>query len=579
MAVPKIHRAVQHTREVSRVLAIPRRKWTDASAAKLAEDLTKILRRPGGTMSLRPIQAQALFEAHQKGGLVGPIRVGGGKTLLSGLLPYVLQSRRPLLLIPAKLVEKTEIAFRELSIHWPIPNFIRIMSYELLGRPQSVQALELYEPDLIIADEAHKLKNLKNSAAVSRVKAYIRAHAPRFVALSGTITTRSLKDFAHLLEWALPPLEVPVTTSPHELLDWADALDETKNPGGNPCAVGALRALADPAEYEEHGIQGAVRRGFRRRLTETAGVVATSERFLGASIQIAPLECDMGRATDLAFEDLRTDWLRPDGWKCSEAMQVWALANQLALGFYYALDPLPPEDWLFARYMWAKSVRYILNTNMRGLDSAKRVKDAVEAGFYPDALEKLREWQKVEPTFVPNRKIVWLDDRAIEACTRWALQGPGIIWTEHVEFAERLAKRANLAYYGAGGLDARTRKYIESADPAACIIASRPSNFEGRNLQFFARNLITTFPPNGKQVEQLFGRTHRDGQEADEVTNDVLVTAREHLTQFWQAQADSRYEEDVTGQAQKLNYADCLMPRTVTRVGPRWSETKNREDS
>jgi hypothetical protein len=579
MAGPQtnVRRAVQHTRELQRVLAIPRRKWTEESAGVLARELTEILRRPGGTQTLRPIQAQALFEVDQKGGLAGPIRVGGGKTLLSALIPYVLQSRRPLVLVPAKLLEKTRREFRALAVHWPVPNFIRCMSYELLGRPQAAEELERYQPDLIVADEAHKLKNRK-AACTKRVERYVRQFNPRVVVLSGTITSRSIRDFSHLLGMALPPMDVPLPGTHGELEDWSDALDEVKNPNGNPCEPGALRLLADPKEVAEHGLRVAARLGFRRRLVETPGVVATSEKFLGASIQIAPLECDMSAATDRAFRDLRSEWIRPDGWKLTEAMQVWALANQLALGFFYALDPTPPEDWLFARYMWAKRVREILQDNRRNLDSTSQVVDAVEAGYYPDALPLLQEWRKVEPTFQPNRKTVWLDDSVLEACTRWALQGPGIIWAEHVEFGEALAKRAKLAYYGKGGLDARGR-YIEQADPGACIIASRPSNFEGRNLQhLYSRNLITTFPPNGKQVEQLLGRTHRDGQEADEVTFDVLLTAREHLNQYWQATADAQYQEHMTGQAQKLVYADSTVPQDVSQSGPRWVQTRNRED-
>src|SRR5678816_4636049 len=102
-------------------------------------------------MTLRPIQALALVEAAETGGLFAPIRVGGGKTLLSLLLPVVLGAERPLLLLPAKLIEKTRRAMHALQQHWRIARHTRLVSYELLGRAQAAELLDRFEPDLIIA--------------------------------------------------------------------------------------------------------------------------------------------------------------------------------------------------------------------------------------------------------------------------------------------------------------------------------------------------------------------------------------------------------------------------------------------
>src|SRR5262249_5979601 len=140
---------------------------------EFARELTLVLRRPGGTMWLRRVQGQALLEAATVG-LFAPIPVGEGKTLVSLLIPYVTDSKRPLLLLPAKLIDKTRRAIHELSRHWLIPD-IRIMSYEILGRPQSENALEGYRPDCIPCDEAHRLKN-KRAAVTRRVMRYLERH-------------------------------------------------------------------------------------------------------------------------------------------------------------------------------------------------------------------------------------------------------------------------------------------------------------------------------------------------------------------------------------------------------------------
>ena len=87
---------------------IPRR--TPLSPDEEAEQidlLTNHLRTPGGTMRLRPVQAQALYEMHDYGGLFGPIRVSGGKTLITLLAALVLEAQRPMLIVPAALIEKT----------------------------------------------------------------------------------------------------------------------------------------------------------------------------------------------------------------------------------------------------------------------------------------------------------------------------------------------------------------------------------------------------------------------------------------------------------------------------------------
>ena len=62
--------------------------------------------------------------------------------------------------------------------------------------------------------------------------------------------------------------------------------------------------------------------------------------------------------------------------------------------------------------------------------------------------------------------------------------------------------------------------------------------------------------PNGRIAEQLVGRTHREGQEADEVSVDMVVACVEQWKGLRQAEADARYVEQTTGVQQKLLYAD-----------------------
>lgn len=574
---PGLIRAVQHTREVARIVALPRRVWTDESASALALELSEVLRKPGGTMTLRPIQAQALLEAGCIGGGFFPIRVGGGKTLLSGLAPYVLEARRPMLFLPAKLIEKTKREFRILAAHWPIPNFIRLVSYELLGRVQAQALLDQYQPDLIILDEAHKAGN-KKAACTKRLFRYLQTHPTcKLIAMSGTIVKRSIKNYAHIASRALGPNDAPLPNSFTELEDWADALDE-KTTSDKRIGLGALAVFQNQDERRDPDQLMSARRALRRRLVETPGVVATTEGFVGSSLTIEALwgdhEISLSPAIDAAFEKLRKEWCAPDGWPLMDPMSVWRVARELSLGFFYQWTPRPPEPWMSARRDWAKWCREILTNNRRNLDSELQVTNAVVDGYYPLAEPALEEWRRVKDSFTPNSVPVWLDDSVIRACSVWAKVAPGIVWTEHQAVADALARHARLVYYGKRGKDSRGRS-IEDHPPGESLIASVASNSEGRNLQAWNRNLITSFPPNGLRVEQLLGRTHRDDQDADEVVFDAVCTSIAHIDAFQQALKDSAYIEATTGQAQKLLYADRLFPEpddVRTRPGFRWNK-------
>jgi hypothetical protein len=57
----------------------------------------------------------------------------------------------------------------------------------------------------------------------------------------------------------------------------------------------------------------------------------------------------------------------------------------------------------------------------------------------------------------------------------------------------------------------------------------------------------------------MLARTHRHGQEADEVTCEMFMHIDELEKSFEQARRDARYLEDTYGNRQKLNYADIVI--------------------
>jgi hypothetical protein len=402
----------------------------------------------------------------------------------------------------------------------------------MLGLVQYEAELEVYAPDLIIADEVHKLKN-RRSAVTRRVGRYMHQHPEtRFVGLSGTIMRRSLLEFAHILRWCLKD-NAPIPSHYNEVEEWASALDEdvSGRPGDELGRLepGALLQLCTADELASESPMTAARKGFRRRLVETPGVIATAgngER-VDCPIRISAVTYPMQRQTDEAFHKLRSLWLAPaDDYPLTSGAEIWAHAKALALGLTYVWNPRPPREWLEPRRDWGAFVRSVIS-HSRTLDSEKHVADAVLSGRIDDE-GALQRWLAVRDTFEPNSVPVWHDDSALRRCAEWAAEEPGIVWTEHAFFAERLAELTGLTYYGAKGLD-RDGRFIDDADSTRSAIVSIDANREGRNLQAkWSRNLITS-PPEGSDVwQQTIGRTHRTGQTADEVIVDVLLGCAEH---------------------------------------------------
>lgn len=550
-------RAVQRSHELERIAKLPRRTLDfDNVDPQFIDDLTDYLKKPEGTMCLRPLQALALMEMHDFGGLFGSIRVGGGKTLLSALAPAVLEAKRPLLLVPAKLRDKTIREFALLRKHWRIPENFAIESFEMLGRVQGADLIEKLQPDLIIADEVHKLKNPK-AACTKRVRRYMKEHPDtEFVALSGTITKRSICDYHHILYWCFP-LHAPQPKHFPDVMEWSLAIDEKVEEFAR-IRPGALSILYNDEERElsqESPIQAA-RKAYGRRLSETPGIIATSDSYTGSSLTIEVVCPKLSPKVVDALDRLRIDWETPDGHPVSDRVSLWRHAREIACGFYYVWQPRPPQHWLDARREMCKFVREALKHNRSGLDSPLQV-------MQRHAQEPvLIGWNAVKDDYTPNSVPCWLDDTIIRYAEDWMQNHTGIVWVEHRAFGEVLSQRTGVSYYADGGKDKKGQP-IMLADSSKSLIASVASCAEGQNLQAWSENLVVSCSPTGILWEQLLGRTHRDGQQADEVTCEVIIACEEQWNGLIQARADAKYLQDTLRQEQKLLHADWVYPSTL----------------
>ena len=562
---------VRDTPEFQRILSLPRRVWqTDPDLPELVALMTDWLRTPGGTMTLLPQQARALADIHDYNGMFGPIPVGEGKTIVSVLAGTVAEAKRPMLLLPAKLVDKTKRERDALAKHWRIPENLIVESVEMLGSPKAgPELLQKHLPDIVIADEAHAFKN-RRAARTKRLLRYMDdtefpdGSRPAFVPMAGTFLESRVEDFSHLMARAMPAHMYPLPHNFNELRDWGDAVDDGVT---QRIAAGALEQLVPPGGRKD--LSG-IRQALGRRIIETPGVVCVPGSDVKCSLSIDADEFDdYTPAVDEAF-GLFAKGTTPDGWELEDAIVAWMHKCQAALEYYSVWNPRPPKEWIRARSDWGKQCREILSNNRSEIDSEFQAAAAVSRGKYDDTY--LKRWRAIKPTFTPNVEQVWFGDSYLNHMVRWLEKERGVVWVDHVPFGERLAKAAGVPYFGAGGLDGRGNN-IETW-PGGPIVASIAANQEGRNLQNrWARAYVTAPMGSSKEWEQLIGRFHRMGQRADTVEITVLLSCMAHVSCMYNACGKARMNTDMA-QRRKLVLADWLIPDTTHfagKIGPRWS--------
>jgi hypothetical protein len=562
-------RVVRRTEDFRRIEVIPRRKtFTDLSVM-----MTEWLKTPTGTMTLRREQAWALGEIAEAGGLFGPIGVGIGKTACCLLAPTVLEAERPLLVIPAATRDEKTIKkdLPELAQHWRLhPRFVRamfdedarkqcILSYEELSREGHADALKRILPDVVILDECHRVKN-KKSAVWRRIERYFDEYPDtKMVAVSGTITTKSLRDYAHIAKLCLKDAS-PLPHRWSDLEDWADALDEGIDEEQRP-DPGALELFCEPNDTP--------RQGFRRRLLETKGVVATESPSAQASIIISELPVKPPEVVVAAFAKMRSEWLTPGGDVIMTALELSAHLMELACGFYYRWkwpNDVVDNEWLDARRAWRKYVRETIKASGTSrvqhqvFDTEQQVASACSQGRLQPPNDEYNVWRGIRGRTSPETEPVWISDYLVDVGVAW-LKKPhevgnaGLVWTDHKALLERLrphVEALGLRAYGAGQHDV-------IHETKSCVV-SLDAHGEGKNLQaHHSRNLYLCALPNAKIAEQSIGRTHRQGQRADEVTVELVMPSIEFWAAFEKARKQARYIEATTGQQQRLNVADVTV--------------------
>ena len=212
--LPPPKKVISASEDINRVARLPERPEPALdSALRLDPVIADLLRKPrtpiydpdapcqcevkwgkGKCMkNLLPIQIWGLNEGGKRGGLFAPIGVGHGKTGIDLLILMAIHAYHPevmtgILLVPANLrAQLTQIDIVQWRAHWNLPNIngdkwftpgkptLHVLSYNELSGARNSSLVSIIDPDVIIADEAHNLRN--HTAA--RTKRFLRHFSER----------------------------------------------------------------------------------------------------------------------------------------------------------------------------------------------------------------------------------------------------------------------------------------------------------------------------------------------------------------------------------------------------------------
>lgn len=560
-------RAVGPSTDLDRIVALPRRALTTDEGDVLSQHLRGPRAKPG--QKLFAIQASALCDLHDHledggNGLLLPVGVGGGKSLICVLAGAVVPTRdvkRLVWMVPANLVAQASSIVNKARLEWKITYDIRIVSYETLSSPKNGDILDRLMPDVIACDEAHRLRG--KSVRTKRFKRHIvgRAEAddaPIVLFLSGTLTKRSLRDFAWM-SYYTHPNTCPVPKHYPTLEEWDAAIGVASWGFSEPMSAGALKVFCDPKDPED-----TPRKAYRRRLTDTLGIVGTKESQCDSSLYIHTYgDKTITVPTEItsALKTLRAKKETPFGETFEDGLTQARYARQMAMGYWTRWvwpNGRPDILWLEARAAWFAELRALVEKGKQGCDSPLLVTQAVAAGkipsgYYADWCVARQRWPKGPPV-----ETVWISDYAVEHAKAWARDtAGGIIWYAGIPFGNKL-REAGIEVYMAGddqrlvaraesALERATKSGVPESTVIACSIAAHGT---GKNLQAWNRNLFASCPSSGAIWEQTVARTHRPGA-ADEVYVDVHLHTQEVRAAWEQALRDAQYLHEMQG-AQKL---------------------------
>lgn len=598
---------------------------------------------PDGSLRLFSEQAKAMMQYHDFGSLVCPVSVGGGKTLISVLVANdafsVFGKKKILLIIPSHLVNQLRHIelpkYRtkyKISINVPFywlagetaakrmqyANSKRagcyVVSYSLLSRQDGAELMNAIEPDLVIGDEIHRIASANPSARGRRFKEIVKRFSPDIVGLSGTITTKSPRDYHFLVTNALR--ERSFIPRPVMLADeWAKIIDSNASninqfdPSQRP-QTGDLNTVVEwagkhfPNETFKRDLVG-FRNAHSARMRTCPGVITSNGKDLvGSSLLISNVkiskqekEASPGwdRLKDLV-KNLIDRWVAPNGDELEYAMHIWRFRYELeGIGGYNDLSwplvekiaerrrisvPEAQEYLTRSQYHhrlhqeYSKKLRdWIKRRAKTGLDTPMLIgADMYRNGAANVGKELFEAWKITKEAEFPE--IVERDESFVRVCDfrikkivtwaeAWYKENPGqgaVIWFDNRGVGAWLRdafKEAGLPYVYCPADTAGRKNISDETKKDHFALATFNAFSEGLNIQHMHyAAFYSQWPRSAKIAEQSIGRLHRPGQKADEVQIYQSICSEFDSVLFAACLNDAAYAHQSVEGRQKLMYAD-----------------------
>lgn len=432
----KIQESSSYVSEIKRVCGLPLIPGVPQEQLDLFNKQNVIAEQYQKGFRFFDVQAKAVLSYDKFGGLFCFIGCGHGKTAITLMVAYRAFKKgiqRSVLLIPPDVyyqLVKVDIprvrSWTQLAVPFiklgRVNAFQRelaasrgkkgcyILPYSMLSTKNGTQVLTSIAPQLIIADEAHNLKN-KSSAKTRRLMEYITNNNPEFVALSGTMTSKSIADYHHLIKAALGP-NSPLPATWQEAQDWGIVIDASSSPSEEQ-----MRPLAPivqwgrekyPTENFTIDVAG-YRKAYQKRLETAPGVVASGDKEIGTSLIIRNFpvktykkiknpdgtsveKIDAKGGDNLkAYLDLVESGKTPNGDEIDHAIHKFKWLYELSSGFYYEL--IWPEAKTVAEDR-TKIVREFGTAKEFTIENAEKALEAAK-----DHHEALQEYAKELRTY------------------------------------------------------------------------------------------------------------------------------------------------------------------------------------
>lgn len=529
--------------------------------------------RPGAqSIALRPVQEQALAALAQCGGLLGAIGVGHGKSYIALLAGAVLDADLSIVLVAPATVPVMQALLADLHKRYVLPETL-IVSWAKLSQQDAHAVCDSWKVDgrktVLVADEAHFARNA-TAARTKRLMGWLDEHSRvKFVALSGTMTTRRLVDFAHLSARALgnqspvprgPTLKVWDAGLANEVLCSADLSELHKLWAWGSANKGKAWTVSGRSTNLPKDTHKGLVESFGERLATAPGVVLTQDASCPASLYLCELRdqypVPVMAGLRAAAERIAQTYRDPEGIELADDSEVIRTAKRLSLGYYYFWEwPTGVDrEWMDARQAWSRKCRWLIEQygreqfDSRGLVEREATRRLAN-GSTEQWVRCYAEWVAIRDRAKPVQSVRWMTDEALRLLVNTANhKQPSIVWYEESAVADKLAE-----------LGVRVVRAGEEVPAKAETLAlSVKSHGAGLNLQAWSRQVFACVPANGTMWEQVLGRTHRQGQTEDEVWAWIPQWSQPLRSALAQARRDAAWIETSTSNRQKLMLATVI---------------------